>query len=135
MGANRGLLMQLFNDSGEDGGGCSGREVGLTMFLGILIGLFVGCVLHLVSSAAYQRILLMKGQDGSIECIGGKFFAIVPEGEYLKMKRHESRVKCLRPLACDCPECVKRFGPIHPGNVGADLRSNPTGEVKKVRTA
>jgi hypothetical protein len=40
---------------------------------------------------------------------------------------------CHSPLGCDCPRCVKRYGPIHPNNVGKELRSNPTGDVKKVR--
>jgi hypothetical protein len=42
-------------------------------------------------------------------------------------------VKCKLPLGCDCPQCIERLGPIHPANVGKDLRSNPTGERRKAR--
>ena len=28
---------------------------------------------------------------------------------------------CKRPLGCDCPDCIEKYGPIHPGNVGKDL--------------
>lgn len=41
---------------------------------------------------------------------------------------------CLRPLGCDCMTCFQKFGPIHPGNVGKDLRSNPTGMIANSRS-
>lgn len=43
------------------------------------------------------------------------------------------RRACLAPLGCDCPKCIERFGPIAPGNVGKDLRSNPAGEIPNPR--
>jgi hypothetical protein len=43
--------------------------------------------------------------------------------------------KCRSPLGCDCVSCVAKYGPIHPGNVGKELRSNPTGEVASPRKA
>jgi hypothetical protein len=44
-------------------------------------------------------------------------------------------VNCKAPLGCDCPNCQEKYGPIHPGNVGKDLRSNPTGEYTNPRKA
>lgn len=40
---------------------------------------------------------------------------------------------CIRPLGCDCPACIKALGPIAPGNVGKELRANPTGEFQNPR--
>ncbi len=31
--------------------------------------------------------------------------------------------QCKYPLGCDCPDCIKRFGPIHPANVGKDIHA------------
>ena len=39
-----------------------------------------------------------------------------------RMLNHAESHMCVRPLACGCPGCVERYGPIHPGNVGKDLR-------------
>lgn len=44
-------------------------------------------------------------------------------------------IRCQKPLACGCPKCIDEFGPIHPDNIGKDLRSNPAGEVKNPRKA
>lgn len=44
-------------------------------------------------------------------------------------------IKCQSPLGCGCRKCVLKFGPIHPMNIGKDLRSNPTGDVTSPRKA
>jgi hypothetical protein len=54
------------------------------IFIGFLIGSVFMCVLDALMSQSYKRILVMKSQDKTAECIKGKFYYIVPEEEMNK---------------------------------------------------
>ena len=49
---------------------------------------FVGCIVMSIFSGwlhiMYQKLLVMKSEDKSAECINGKFYYIVPEEDYTK---------------------------------------------------
>lgn len=45
----------------------------------LALGLLLGFVLHIAAMSSYKRVLVMKSQDGSAECIDGKFYYIIPE--------------------------------------------------------
>lgn len=51
------------------------------MMLGIFIGLITGFILNLWVMYSYKKILIMKAQDGTAECIYGKFYYIKEEGK------------------------------------------------------
>lgn len=63
----------------------------------------------------------------------GDFRDCEGDGHYLCKECCHLKSECLRPLECGCAECVERFGPIHPGNIGKDLRRYS--EIRRARQA
>lgn len=51
------------------------------MLFGILIGLLIGIVFHVLVMSSYKRVLIMKAEDGTAEHINGKFYYIKEEGK------------------------------------------------------
>ncbi len=56
----------------------------MLFWIGFFAGGFVFSILGCWASAFYHKTLELKAQDGSAECIRGKFYMIVPEEDYVQ---------------------------------------------------
>lgn len=54
----------------------------LTIFI-ISISILIA-VINIAIAASYKKLLVMKAEDKTAECINGKFYYIVPEDEYVR---------------------------------------------------
>lgn len=53
----------------------------------LLIVLFACMILNYILIHSYKTVLVAKSKDGSAECINGKFYYIVEEGDHEKAER------------------------------------------------
>jgi hypothetical protein len=62
--------------------------------LAFVIATIIFCLLNLLGHASYKRLLIMKSEDKTAECINGKFYYILTEeefGQYEYYKRRDNQ--------------------------------------------